>query len=91
MAHDSWGGNPLYTYQEEVLAEDKGVVVRRGLKEVESKSLTRRTETTYEARRPDESARQLNVQCLNERSFRKCSGYKRESRVSYPGRSRIMP
>ena len=44
MAHDLWGESPLYTYQEEVLAEDKGVVVRRGLKEVESKALTRRTE-----------------------------------------------
>lgn len=44
MAHDLWGESPLYTYQEEVLAEDKGVVARRGLKEVESKALTRRTE-----------------------------------------------
>ena len=44
MAHDLWGASPLYTYQEEVLAEDKGVVVRRGLKEVGSKALTRRTE-----------------------------------------------
>ena len=30
MAHDLWGESPLYTYQEEVLAEDKGVVARRG-------------------------------------------------------------
>jgi len=44
MAHDLWGESPLYTYQEEVLAEDKGVAARRGLKEVESKALTRRTE-----------------------------------------------
>jgi hypothetical protein len=44
MAHDLWGESPLYTYQEEVLAEDKGVVARRGLREVESKALTRRTE-----------------------------------------------
>ena len=44
MAHDLWGESPLYTYQEEVLAEDKGVVARRGLKEVESKALTRRIE-----------------------------------------------
>jgi len=35
---------PCTPNQEEVLAEDKGVVVRRGLKEVESKALTRRTE-----------------------------------------------
>jgi len=45
MAHDLRGESPLYTYQEEVLAEDKGVVARRGLKEVESKALARRTET----------------------------------------------
>ena len=43
MAHDLWGESPLYTNQEEVLGKDKGVVVRRGLKEVRSKVPTRRT------------------------------------------------
>jgi len=91
MAHDLWGESPLYTYQEEVLAEDKGVVVRRGLKEVGSRALARRTETACEACRLDESALQLKVRYLSGKPLRKCGGYKRESRVSYPGRSQTVP
>jgi hypothetical protein len=40
-----------------LLAEDKGVIVRLGLKEVGSKLPNRRTETTYQARIVDEFAK----------------------------------
>lgn len=40
MTHHLRGGSPLRTCQEEALAKDKGVVVRRGLKEVWSKLRT---------------------------------------------------
>ena len=74
MAHDLWGGSPLYTCQEEVRAKDKGVVMRRGLKEVRSKALARRTETAYEAYLSDENARQFEVRTLTRRQVRKCGG-----------------
>jgi hypothetical protein len=39
MAHDLQGESPLTPFQEEGLAKDKGVVARRGLKEIWSKAL----------------------------------------------------
>jgi len=65
MAHDLRGESPPTTYQEEGLAKDKGVVVRRGPKEVCSKALTRRTGNAYEARMLDEAARHVEVRLLN--------------------------
>ena len=65
MAHDLRGESPPTTYQEEGLAKDKGVVVRRGLKEVCSKALTRRTGNAYEARMLDKTSRHVKVQTLN--------------------------
>lgn len=59
------GGSPLTTIQEEGLAKDKGVAARRGLKEVRSKALTRRTEIASEARMLDKAARHVKVQTLN--------------------------
>jgi hypothetical protein len=59
------GENPLTTFQEEGLAKDKGVAVRRGLKEVRSQARTRRTEITSEARMLDKAARHVEVQTLN--------------------------
>lgn len=37
-----------------MLAKDKGAVARQGLKEVRRKTLARRTETVYEAKRSDD-------------------------------------
>jgi len=74
-----------------VLAKGKGVAVRQGLKEACSKALARRTETAYEAQMPDEMARHIKVQYLTGKHWRKCGGHKRESSVSYPGRSQIVP
>ncbi len=65
MAHDLRGVSPRTTYQEEGLAKDKGVAVRRGLKEVCSKARTRRTEIASEARMLDKTARHVKVQTLN--------------------------
>ena len=85
------GESPLHTRQGEVLAKGKGVVARRGLKEARSKALARRTETAYEAQLLDEKSRLFKVQYLYEKQWRKCGGHKRESSVSYPGRSQRLP
>ena len=68
-----------------MLAEDKGVAARRGLKEVLGKALVRRTGTTYEAGTPDEGSRSLKVRYLTGRRPRKCGGHKREGNIVLPG------
>lgn len=60
------------------------------LKEAEGKSLTGRTEITYEAAMLDKEANIFKVQYLYGKHRRRCGRYKCESERSYPGRSAYL-
>lgn len=62
------GENPLTTFQEEGLAKDKGVAVRRGLKEVRSQARTRRTEIASVLRNRSEQAGPTEPRLLGQAS-----------------------
>ena len=60
-------------------------VVRRDLKEAVSKTLARRTGTTYEAAAADEKAQRFKVQFLHGSCGSICGGHKRGSQGALPG------
>ena len=66
-------------------------IARWDLKEAAGKALARRTEIAYEAVVLGKKANIFNARYLHGKYGRKCVGYKCEGRVSYPGRSVILP
>ena len=66
----------------------RGRLVRWDLKEAAGKTLARRTETVYEAARPDEEAYISKVRYLSGRPGRICGGHKREGECALPGEVR---
>jgi len=60
-------------------------IARWNLKEAAGKTLVRRTEIAYEARKLDERANRLKVRYLYGKLVRICGGHKREGECALPG------
>ena len=60
-------------------------IARWNLKEAVSKTLVRRTGSTYEAAAADEGANRLKVQFLHGSCGSKCGGHKRGGQCALPG------